>query len=166
MRNIKKTLLQDESGLATIEALPLLFLFLLVLSFGFGSFGIIHSGILNSIAARNYAFETFRSRSTLTYFRDNSPRLIVLKAAGTRIHAIQSELRNDNSDGSFEATERNISMGITTAPLNNRNQSEVHLNRAPSTIEDGVRNETISLNPVWLMTQYGICLNSRCGDTL
>ena len=65
-------MLSNQKGMAVFEIVPLLVLFVLLLNFVFGFFGIIHSGILNSIAARNYAFETFRNRTSLNYIRDES----------------------------------------------------------------------------------------------
>ncbi len=56
--------------MATIEMLPMMFIFIFLFSYTLGAFGIIHTGIKNSISARAYAFETFRNRSNLVYFRD------------------------------------------------------------------------------------------------
>ena len=59
--------LQNEKGMAALEIIPIVIIVVLLLSFSFGFFGVIHTGILNSMAARNYAFETFNHRSDLRY---------------------------------------------------------------------------------------------------
>jgi len=65
-----RSVLYDERGMAVFEIIPILVIFVVLINFSLGFFGIVHSGILSSIAARNYAFETFRNRANLNYFRD------------------------------------------------------------------------------------------------
>ena len=40
-------------------------IFVMLMSFGMGLFGVVHTAILHSIAARTYSFETFRQRTNL-----------------------------------------------------------------------------------------------------
>ena len=55
--------LKNDHGMAVLEMIPIMIIVVLLLSFSFGFFGLIHTGILNSIGARNYAFETFKEWS-------------------------------------------------------------------------------------------------------
>lgn len=148
--------------MATIEALPILVLFVMLVAFMFGSFGIIHTGILHSIAARNYAMETFRHRSNLVYFRDDGSEPFNFAKIGNRFHGIAPENYTDVGDG-FLPTQRSISMVMTTDPVNEKN-AKVHFDLT-NQVKDGVRvRENVAVNPVWIKVQYGICMDARCGD--
>lgn len=164
MRAQRKTskFIQDEGGMATVEALPLLIVFVVFFAYSLGSFGLIHTGVLNSIAARSYAFEIFRHRTNLTYLRGNNidPTRVYYNKKGNRIHVVMSE-RGAADQNRFPATERRIAMGLDT-DLSNRDSTTVH-NEAVYSIQEGVQNATIEANPAWVMTQYGICLDAGCG---
>lgn len=158
--------IRNEKGMATIEIIPLLILFVLLISYTMGAFGIVHTGIKNSIASRNYAFETFRNRSNLTYFRDEKGRAEKHFAInGNRTHGIMSE--EINGEDKYVATERPLRVGLPMEPLNARggNSVDIHNNLIFSgAIVTGKRNTRLEVNPVWLLTQYGICINVACGD--
>lgn len=156
----KRKTQNGEAGMATLEALPLLIVFIVLFAYALGSFGVVHSGILNSIAARTYAFEIFRHRTNLTYLRSNSPNSMYYTKHGHRIHTVVSE--NGSGGDNFPATERRVAMGLDTSMVG-RDNPNVH-NVAIYTIQDGAQNQTIEANPVWIMTQYGICLDTSCGD--
>ena len=149
--------------MATLEALALLICFLVLIAHGFGFFGIIQTGILNSIAARTYAFETFRHRSNLYFFRENRLEGTMPShyySSHTRIHGINAE---DNSiDRGTVATERQLAIGLTLADEGRTNAS-LH-NQTIYGIQEGERNTTVATSPLWVMVSYGICLNNLCGD--
>lgn len=157
-----KRQITSEEGMATIEALPILIIFIMLVAYMLGSFGIIHTGILHSIAARTYAMETFRHRANLVYFRDD-PTAPVFHYAniGTRFHGIAPE-EYTTSQG-FRPTQRSISMVMTTDPINEKNKN-IHRDLGQQ-IRDGVRvKENFAVNPVWIKVQYGICINAQCGE--
>ena len=151
--------------MATLETIPLLICFLVLIAHCFGFFGIIQSGILNSIAARTYAFETFRHRSNLYFFRENRLQGTVRSnyfSSNTRIHGVNAEDNPINTaDGSI-ATERQLAIGISVADEGRAN-ANVH-NQEVYSIQEGQQNTTVSTSPVWIMVSYGICLNADCGD--
>lgn len=155
--------LKNEEGMATIETLPILIIFIMIVAYMLGSFGIIHTGILHSIAARNYAFETFRHRTNLTYFRDDpSSEILHFQKIGTRFHGIAPE--QYKTDDGFRPTQRSISMVMTTDPINEKNEN-VHNVNIGAQVRDGVRvRESVAVNPVWIKVQYGICIDANCGD--
>ncbi len=159
----KRPLYKSEQGMATIETIPLLIIFLILLSYAIGYFGAIHTGILHSIAARNYAFETFRHRPNLTYFRDRQePRYLgfYYQETQVRFHSISS----GSADDQFMATERPISVGLNSSNSEKIGRdSQTHNNRVPA-IASNQRNADESVNPIWVKTSYGICINAACGE--
>lgn len=58
----------NNSGFAALEVVAIFAVVMILFNFGLGFFGVIHTGILKSIAARNYAFETYRFKSNLDFF--------------------------------------------------------------------------------------------------
>lgn len=156
----QKPNLKSEKGLAMIETVPLLLVFCILLGYSIGCFGVIHSAILGSIAARNYAFETFRHRANLNYQRDVGGAYVAFRS-GNRIHTSQSEFLSTAGTGIFPATERMISMGWNSDRVG-RTESDLH-NVKVFSVQTGRQNRDIRVNPVWLQIQYGICLTVECG---
>jgi hypothetical protein len=160
MKNSKALrILKDEKGMAMFEAIPLIIMFVTLICFAFGFFGVIHTAALHSIAARTYAFETFRNRTNVYVFREDGsglskPRHFTKK--GWRYHAVQHE--TDPRDR-FVATTRPISFGRALATEGN---SELVHNDSVFNLQ--VRNESVNANPVWVMVGYGICLTATCGN--
>ena len=148
----------NEKGLATIESMALLVVFTVLIGYGIGYFGIVHTGILNSIAARSYAFETFDHRVDLTYFRSNRLNTNVeqehYKNYGFRAHGVRTEKYGSANDALWEVTERSISIG---RPSSGRIEGNHQLG------EEIMGAERRGVNPVWIKTVYGICLNVACG---
>lgn len=163
IKSLKKPL-DNERGMATIETIPLILVFVFMMAYEIGMFGVIHTGIMNSISARTYAFETFRNRSNLVYFRDIQPPANHYREVGNRTHAVRSEA-DLQTDTMGIATERPIRVGI---PMEidsaSRNNQAVHNEKVfdQKLVGNQQRNTTVSVNPVWLQVQYGICMNSRC----
>ena len=153
----KKT--KNQNGMAIIETLPLLVIFVAIVGYALGTFGAIHTAILNSIAARTYAFETFRNRTNLNMFRENLSGLtdpMHTSKFQIRYHAIISE---GSTAAEFYATERPLSIGREVASVGqtfNEHNSNI-FNIKP-------RNQEVAVNPIWIMVGYGICLNKECGD--
>lgn len=155
--------LKNEKGMATIEIIPLLLIFVFMLSYTLGAFGVIHTGILHSIAARNYAFETFKGRANLVYFRDTpADQFRHFKENGTRIHAIQTEA-GVQTNATFRGTERTIRVGFPNE-IEGRTKSIHDRILEQGEVAPGRRNQNLAVNPVWVKVQYGICINARCGD--
>jgi hypothetical protein len=151
---------KNQKGMAIIELVPIMIIILLLFNFSIGFFGVIHTGILNSIAARNYAFETFRHRSNLVYFRENvkGDDIINYKDVGLRLHAIVSE--NKKSSDQFVATGRPIDFMSKTESAGG---VELHNSRIYDVIDGKRYTAGEGVSPVWIRPQYGICLNANCG---
>lgn len=154
-----KRAIKNQKGMAVIEAVPLLVIFVMLLGFGLGFYGAIHTATLHSIGARTYAFETFRQRSNLVYFREEGSGInqpTHYKTKGYRYHAISHD---SDQRALFVATLRPISIArniaSSDAKLTDHNQKIFELKR---------RNQEVSVNPIWVMVGYGICIDSQCGN--
>lgn len=152
--------LLDNKGMATLEIIPIVTVIILLLNFSIGFFGAIHTGILQSISSRNYAFETFSNRSDLTYLKntgDSPADLLPYNKLGLRIHATMSE---QSSGVSFVAAARKIAFFEKKNAVDIEGE-DVKVHSETSNLAAG-RNEKISVNPIWIKSSYGICLNSQC----
>lgn len=157
MENMKTKKHSKEKGIATIEAVLLLSIFVVFMTYCVGTFGVIHTGILNSISARAYAFETLRNRTNVVYFRDTMFGDVSQTARyGVRLHGIVSEKETGDK---WTATERTLAQG--------RELAEVKANRPSGEKADDLYDKKRELsgevNPVFIKTVYGICLNYECG---
>ena len=149
--------LKNQKGFATVESVALLVVFLLLLTYGMGFFGAIHSAVLNSISARAYAWETFAHRTNVSYFRA-APIVMTHNDAGYRSHTVISELNPSNNTEIFFATERGIAWGRPTEGLGRDGATHAGLQRLALG-----RAERQRVNPIWIRTVYGLCLDSNCG---
>lgn len=160
----QKRFKKSESGMAVIEIIPILVMFILLVNFMLGFFGAIHTAILGSIAARNYAFDTFRNRPNLIYFRDNNDlgsKDIAFDKQQNRIHRTVSE--NTKGDERFIASARRIDF---LGEAEDEGKSANNHNNLIMTVTEGKRFQTKAegVNPIWIRPSYGICINSNCGD--
>lgn len=159
------TPLKNKRGNAIVEVVPILAVFVLLLNFSLGFFGLIHSGILNSIAARNYAFETFRNRTSLNYLRDTigTQKDVNYMKVGMRYHGSINE--NARSEA-WIVTQRPIKFTELSGDFDILGTSE-HDTKIKA-IEEGVKTSDKGIeegvNPAWVRTIYGICLNAACGS--
>ncbi len=171
----KKSFIQNKRGMAVMELIPTLFIFMLLINFSLGFFGAIHSGILNNIASRNYIFETIRHRVNLTYHREQDQNNYY--KTGYRYGGIVSENSYDNpqSGDKFVATARPIAFASSfggsssdadlsvRGPANEPNAYALH-NQDVRNLDESKRNGKVSVTQIWIKTLYGICNNAQCGD--
>lgn len=162
-------MLKNSRGNAMIEVVPVLALFVLIVNVSLGFFGLIHSGILNSIGARNYAFETFRNRADLRYLRDipDSTKDFTYARSGLRFHTVKNEtVRSGNDQEKFFATRRPIRISEIRGMEEELGLNEHEMNKR---IQEGAKTEDAGIeegaNPVWIRSTYGICLTATCGGT-
>lgn len=157
--NNRKSRSPNEDGIATVESVLLLSIFVVFFTYYLGFFGVVHTGILNSISARGYAFETFRNRTNLMYLRDSGDltqtSLINHGAMGFRLHGVVTE-KVTGSD-QWRATTRQIAQG--------RDVDEVREGVSSATPNQTLAREDRKVNPVFIKTTYGICLNKKCGGS-
>jgi hypothetical protein len=169
-KNEMLNILRSNHGLATIEALPILIIFLILIAYMLGLFGTIHTGILQNIAARNYSFETFRHRADLTYFRDNrmgDPITAQVHYAKTqlRLHGISTVENVQGRSRNWVPSERPISYPNNLFALEEVGRSIREHNKIMPGIKAGQRySASEGVNPVWIKTTYGFCIRAECGD--
>jgi hypothetical protein len=161
-----KSCLQSKKGMAVMELIPIMIIIVVLFNFSLGFFGAIHTGILNSMAARNYAFETFRHRSNLTYLRSADGVATTYASQNMRLHASVS-LKGDHDH--FIATGRPIDFLTNSSsiykPIEGTGSKDLHNKQIHSIVTDGKRitDGNGGVAPIWVRPQYGICLNSKCG---
>jgi len=160
MRGFMTTVAKNEKGLASIETIALLVVFAVLIGYGLGYFGSVHTAIMNSMAARTYAFETFDNRVDLTYFRSNrgtqNEQMDHYANYGFRAHGIASEYSDNAQNNAYwTVTERSISIARPAADrLDDRSDDD-------NKITGAERGQGV--NPVWIKVIYGICINHECG---
>lgn len=157
-----------QKGLSNIEMIPVLLLFALLFNFTLGFFGVVHSGILQSIAARNYAFETFRNRSNLNRFRpqvDEANSKIIFNAVGYRFHSVRTENAGSDTE-SWLATARPIRFIAANQAepdeTNITDHSLVNQIKDPGKASDVYTGDDGGLDNVWVKVIYGICVTHNC----
>jgi hypothetical protein len=155
--------IHNNKGQALLEAVPLIVIFVIFFAYSLGLFGVIHSGILFSISARNYAFETFRNRTNVDVFRysanSNSGNLVHFREVGFRYHLVYD--RRVGSDDDLRATAKPIVVGLNREPQGDDPQT--HNVNLYEDVITGERNQAVSVHPAWLMIGYGICIDAQCG---
>ena len=167
--------IQNKKGMAVLELIPTLFVFMLLINFSLGFFGAIHAGILHNIASRNYAFETMRHRPNLVYHRAADPTNNFARR-GYRFGGIIY----DNAvlgDKAWKAPARPLAFATSfggddqangvdlsmRGPANEPNAKTLH-NQNIRDLNNNARNTTVSVAQIWIKSLYGICLNAQCGD--
>lgn len=159
-------MLTNRRGNAIVEIVPILAIFILIINFSLGFFGLIHSGILNSIGARNYAFETFRNRANLTYLRDvsDSDFTFTYTKSQQRFHVIKNETAPIGGER-FYATRRPIKFSDIQEVANEK--GTIADREKDKSIIEGQRVSDVGIeegvNPVWVRSAYGMCLVAECG---
>ncbi len=158
--------ISNNKGMATLEALPILVVFMMLISYGLGLYGTIHSATLSSIAARSYAFETFRHRADLVYFRSNHGGAFQhYRDIGVRYHGAV----DPGTDDTFRASEKDIYVGRRpAAERRNLGADDIQLhNERIYGLNNGERNTRdrgLEVSPIWIKVGYGMCITASCGD--
>lgn len=156
-KNMKKS----ERGFLIIETIPMIFIFVTLVGFTLGFYGVTQRMILNSIAARAYGYEQIRHRANLTYFRDVKDGYMSFYDK-TQLRYFSS--KNPGSKRAFKAVKMNIKFPPQTST--NVVTAEDHNNKAYDELSrQGLRrrlNTRYSFDLVWIKTGYGICLTEKC----
>ena len=156
-----KNILRNQKGMAILEAVSLLVIFTMLVTYALGYWGAIHTATLHSISARTYAFDTFRNRSNTVYHRDSGPILNNM-ALGFRHHGIDDHERTKVSSSMY-ATKRPIAFGREFEPLGDN--AGLHNSRVYE-ISGRNREGGVEVNPIWIKVGYGLCVTASCGGDL
>ena len=141
--------LKNQKGIAMVEMLPLLFIFVILFGLTFGLWTSIHSGILQSIAARHYAFEVLNNRTHFIYHRDTSGpdgKEQYYEKNGKRFFAIVE--RQAGTEPDIIAEKKNLNL----------------FDKNILSITGDPRTRFPQTNPIKLKTGYGICIDFDCGS--
>ena len=147
-KSCKKTgfFLRNHRGIAVAEMLPLLAIFIMLFGLIFGFWQSIHSGILQSIAARHYAFEVINNRTHFVYHRDT------VEASGP------THYYRKNGHRFFAVVELQSLSKLELVPK----EKEINLFNKNQLSIPAVRDSN-KVNPIWIKTGYGICIDFECG---
>lgn len=144
---------KSEKGFAIVEAVAFLFVFIVLTLYIIDLFSAVHTGIVNSIAARTYLFETLQHRADLKWLRYKDvtgglkDRNFSLEHE--RFHAVTDEDAIDPSDTEIRASMRKLTQV---------NPNDL-IQKVNNTGLDSNKNLTTSIK---IKTGYGICLDSQC----
>jgi len=149
-------MLKNQRGIAYVEMLPLLVLFVLMFGLSFGLWTSIHRATLKSIAARHYSFEVLNNRTHYIYHKDtreaSSSRDYYAKN-GMRFFANVAYQESESPELQRETKNNSLSLfddGIT----------QIHSPKA-SNSSDFPDEQT---NPIKAEIGYGICIDTKTCD--
>ncbi|MBC6414914.1 MAG: hypothetical protein GDA46_00760 [Bdellovibrionales bacterium] len=139
-------IIRNQKGVAYVEMLPLLVLFVILYGITLGLWSSIHQATLKSIATRHYSFEVLNNRTHYVYHRDNQApigNVSYYGRAGRRFFAnVEHQATSNPSLINSKAFLSLFDSGIT----------QIETTLSP--------NQT---NPIRIKTGYGICINYNCG---
>lgn len=159
-----KPSLKNQKGLAVLEMIPVLIVLVVVLRYAYGFFGVIQSATVQSIAARNYAFETFRHRSRLSYLREGAVDDRFKYRKGARLHGVRDENSPSSQYPDWDITNRYISFPRREAEQLGGESFTARVNEQGKIAVGKRYGEGDGVNPVWLAIRYGMCIDYQCGD--
>ena len=167
-----KSTRKNIKGIAMLEVLPIILIMFVLMGATLGSWGLVHTAILNSIAARHYSFFYFNNRSNLSWLRDmgvetgsyqfSSSDNRFYGSQGSRFAFITSE-NHSLGDKPAKASLRFADFKLPGAScegdpncLRPAGHNAIH-----GAIQANRRNKKIT-TPAWIMVGYGICLTAAC----
>ena len=167
---------KNSKGFAILEAIPVLLIVFTVGGAALGSWGLVHTAILNSIAARHNAFFILNQRSDITYRRDFGPPEYNLTPQSqenkfyygknqTRFFFIKSEKPGSPNRA---ATTRFVNF-LEPGSANYEDRGNFVDQTGHNELGSGSKlrwrtKATHRVDPAWIMVGYGICLNMNCGS--
>lgn len=159
-------------GVAIAEFLFMFIIFIFVMVLLYGSWGVIHSGILNSISARAYATYVISNRSDLSFVRDYGEEDILdqsyfnTRAENPKNIRFFSIIKPDNplSEKDFIPEQLRLDLGYWhSGSLEHISDEEGQ--EWSSEIRPNVRIlPRYKAHVVYLKQGYGICLDAPCGN--
>lgn len=156
--------LRNQKGMAVIEMIPMMIVTAIIINFSLGFFGAIHSGILQSMAARNYAFETIRHRTNYNYFKDvgaSGVDIVTYRKIGSRIHTVRSENTRDSLE--FVATRRPIQYLVGKyVKIEDKGTTFDHSTEVYNVKPGEQYSDKDGVTDIWVKPMYGMCLTAEC----
>ncbi len=146
-----KGLISNDNGFAMLESVAFLFVFVVLTVYTIDFFAAIHTGIVNSIAARTYLFETLQHRTNISLLRQglkdeqSNPDF---SKVHFRFHVVTDEEQGPTSSDSSQPAGRTLTQASTDVQR-----------KMTSIILDSKENKT---REIYIKTGYGMCLDAYC----
>lgn len=164
-----------------IEIIPMVIIMAVLIKVCFGFWGIIHTGVLNSIAGYNHALSTFAFRPNLNYLRpgfhegrSGSKDVTNYVKAQARFHSVNTDRKRTSAQADTKiATARSFGLDKRTEQLMNGASDEISTSsgrqNSRELFEDIDKNTSNAQHTrwtqlVWIKTSYGICLTVNCKE--
>ncbi len=151
---MKREKKNSESGFALMESVVFMMAFVVLAAYCIDFFTVIHTGIVNSTAARTYLFETLQHRTNISWMRQadeagkpDTPNDFTKEHF--RFHATADEDQPDTDDNGTHAAGRLLTLAGRSGEAPSMNNPTL----------DSQSNKTTNIN---IKTGYGICLDSGC----
>jgi len=176
-----KIILKNKKGYTVLEVIPFIIIMFVILGVTLGSWCLVHTAIMHSIASRHGSFVYFNNRADISYLRDfgtelSPDSLVYYGRMGWRFSYIQEEKSFEGSN-KMVATKRFVDftspndtfLSGVDGPFGSRGydndgqfiHSAVGHNNIWGSIVSNRNRKKVA--PAWIMVGYGICLNARCG---
>lgn len=154
--NLKK----NEKGFAALEAVTFLMAFIMLTVYVIDFFTAIHTGILGSIAARTYLFETLQHRSNVASFREQTQNsgdteYNFSKRTHERFHGISDEDQPPLQSGNGQ--DAAVPVGRVLTQVKDEDQIENDVNNR------GLDSGQNRASTIYIKSGYGICVDALCG---
>ena len=188
----KNPAILNNKGIAIFEMLFLIVVFMVLFAITLGFWGAVHTATLQSVSARHYSFEVINNRTHFEYHRDwplegNAGKNHMLRnttSPGPKDYHGKMGMRLFYISGIIADSSLKEEDIVTTRGLNffkevDRDPAKAipskgvmppgHDTGGPAS-DPGFHQQIFdvpdgrSVNPLWLMTGYGICLNYDCGE--
>ena len=142
----------DERGFAIVEAVTFLMVFIIFTLYVIDLFSAIHTGIVNSIAARTYLFETLQHRADIGWLRQEDST----GAKRERHYVLEHERFHTVTDEDTPPSDKTIRAPARV--LTQVNTDDI-ISKVQNSGLDSNKNQTTSIR---IKSGYGICLDAQC----
>lgn len=163
-KSIKKFNRKNQKGMAILETVPMIFIFIALTGFTLGFYGVTQRMILSSIAARAYGYELIRHRANINYLRD-----VGTTGPGHSYHVTKSRLfaSRSSSGGPNDFIAEKMPIEFPPRAPSGLGSEDAHNTSAYEDLSRGAlqnrRNTKHLFDQVWIKNSYGICLDAACG---
>ena len=176
-KNMKVSAVKNKNGYTILEAIPFIVIIFILLGAALGSWGLVHTALLHSIASRHGSFVYFNNRADLSYLRDfgDLPAAkIFYGRQNWRFSYVQSEkaIRLERQTATirfvdFTSPNDTYFSGGGGGPFGNEGYKDDGNFLKPNEHNDiwkqvSDRRNYKKVAPAWIMVGYGICLTAKC----
>ena len=145
---LNSQMLKNEKGVAYVEMLPILILFVTLFGLTFGLWTSIHRASLKSIAARHYSFEVLNNRTHYIYHRD------IIEPAGKKSYYEKNGMRFfANVEHQANSANPKLIADKSILSLFDSGVSQIY--------PPDAKNSLPETNPIKIKTGYGICIDNK-----